>query len=199
MLKTKAYSLLLSPFLFAGLLQAEGSKKEMAGPHMEISEGQICFVCQSKAAGLTRTEANAVQVHLLIYNTQVEAAKSALIGKAKEALPKVKAGKFAVVVNFKRKGQRGVVGAKGSAMEKTASKEKPMVKADSKTVGQLNLTLMAKFMRLRSAEKKAIRPAVEEYNTALASSKNELMQKLSEVLPDFKQRRFNKALLAIKK
>jgi hypothetical protein len=199
MLKTKAYFLLLSPFLFAGLIRAEGSKKEMAGPHMEISEGQICFVCQSKAAGLTSKEANTVQVHLLIYNTQVEAAKMALVAKSKEALPKMKAGKFATVVNFKRKGQTGVVGAKGSAMEKTESKEKPMVKADSKTLGQLNMTLMAKFMRLRSGEKEALAPAVEEYNATLASAKNELMKKLSTVLPDFKQARFNKALLAIKK
>lgn len=199
MLKTKAYSFLLSPFLFAGLLQAEGSKKEMTGPHMEISEGQLCFVCQSKATGLSGTEANVVQVHLLTYNTQVEAAKQALIAKSKETLPEDKAGKFATVVNLKRKGQTGVVGAKGSAMEKTESKEMPVVKADSLTLGQLNLTLMAKFMRLRSAETEALTPAVEEYNTALASAKNELMQKLSSVLPDFKQARFNKALLDVKK
>ncbi|MDP6505281.1 MAG: hypothetical protein QF886_16780, partial [Planctomycetota bacterium] len=110
---TKVYSILLSPFLFAGLLQAQGSRTEMGGPHMEISEGQICFYCQSKAAGLTRTEANSIQVHLMIYNNQVEAAKKALVANSKEVLPKEKAGKFAAVVNFKRKGQANIVGAKG--------------------------------------------------------------------------------------
>jgi hypothetical protein len=196
---TKVYSILLSPFLFAGLLQAQGSRTEMGGPHMEISEGQICFYCQSKAAGLTRTEANSIQVHLMIYNNQVEAAKKALVANSKEVLPKEKAGKFAAVVNFKRKGQANIVGATGSATEKTESKEKLLVKSDSRTVGQLNLPLMAKFMRLRSSEKKAIAPGVEEYNATIAKAKNELIQKLTDVLPEFKQERFNKALLSIKK
>ncbi|MDP6506010.1 MAG: hypothetical protein QF886_20470, partial [Planctomycetota bacterium] len=90
-------------------------------------------------------------------------------------------------------------GAKGSTTEKAESNEKQLVKSDSRTVGQLNLPLMAKFMRLRTAEKKAIAPAVEKYNGAIASAKNELIQKLADVLPEFKQERFNKALLSIKK
>jgi hypothetical protein len=40
---------------------------------------------------------------------------------------------------------------------------------------------------------------VEEYNATIAKAKNELIQKLTDVLPEFKQERFNKALLSIKK